>query len=74
MRWFKRIDAMGHGDMKGMDPDEALKIARESTPAAAGMEEPRRSQRLQARGEGRGHAGRLWVRSGSRQGRGELDL
>ncbi len=24
---------MGHGDMKGMDPDEALKIARESTPA-----------------------------------------
>jgi hypothetical protein len=33
MRWFKRIDAMGHGTMKGMDPDEALKIARESTPA-----------------------------------------
>jgi glutathione S-transferase len=33
MRWFKRIDAMGHGDMKGMDPDEALKIARESTPS-----------------------------------------
>jgi len=33
MRWFKRIDAMGHGTMKGMDPDEALKVARESTPA-----------------------------------------
>jgi len=39
MRWFKRIDAMGHGDMKGMDPDEALKIARESTPAAVRHEE-----------------------------------
>jgi hypothetical protein len=30
---------MGHGDMKGMDPDEALKIARESTPAAGRHEE-----------------------------------
>jgi len=40
MRWFKRIDAMGHGDMKGMDPDEALKIARESTPATREHEEP----------------------------------
>jgi glutathione S-transferase len=39
MRWFKRVDAMGHGDMKGMDPDEALKVARESTPAAGGHEE-----------------------------------
>ncbi len=39
MRWFKRIDAMGHGNMKGMDPDEALKIARESTPAAVGEED-----------------------------------
>lgn len=39
MRWFKRIDAMGHGDMKGMDPDEALQIARESTPASGGTED-----------------------------------
>ncbi|MGO9450558.1 MAG: glutathione S-transferase family protein [Candidatus Binataceae bacterium] len=34
MRWFERIDAMGYGDVKPMDPDEALKIAKESTPAA----------------------------------------
>ena len=34
MRWFERIDAMGAGDVRPMDPDEALKIARESTPAA----------------------------------------
>jgi glutathione S-transferase len=34
MRWFKRIDAMGHGNMKGMDPEEALTIARESTPSS----------------------------------------
>src|SRR5260370_26320713 len=34
MRWFERIDAMGVGDMRPMDPDEALKIARESAPAA----------------------------------------
>ncbi|MGO9607329.1 MAG: glutathione S-transferase family protein [Candidatus Binataceae bacterium] len=33
MRWFERIDAMGHGDVKAMDPDEALKIAKESAPA-----------------------------------------
>jgi glutathione S-transferase len=33
MRWFERIDAMGAGDARPMDPDEALKIARESTPA-----------------------------------------
>ena len=33
MRWFERIDAMGAGDVRPMDPDEALKIARESTPA-----------------------------------------
>ena len=33
MRWFERIDAMGYGDVKPMDADEALKIARESTPA-----------------------------------------
>ena len=35
MRWFERIDGMGYGDVKPMDPDEALKIAKESTPAAA---------------------------------------
>ena len=33
MKWFERIDAMGYGDVKPMDPDEALKIAKESTPA-----------------------------------------
>ncbi|MFZ0889010.1 MAG: glutathione S-transferase family protein [Candidatus Binataceae bacterium] len=30
MRWFERIDAMGHGNMQPMDPDEALTIARAS--------------------------------------------
>ncbi len=33
MRWFDRIEAMGVGDMSTMDPDEALKIARDSAPA-----------------------------------------
>jgi len=33
MRWFERIEAMGVGDARPMDPDEALAIARESTPA-----------------------------------------
>jgi len=33
MKWFERIDAMGYGAVKPMDPDEALTIARESTPA-----------------------------------------
>src|SRR5882757_1377480 len=33
MRWFERIDAMGYGDVKPMDPDEALKIARDASPA-----------------------------------------
>jgi glutathione S-transferase len=32
MRWFARIDAMGVGDARPMDADEALKIARESKP------------------------------------------
>ena len=32
MRWFERIDAMGSGDVRPMDPDEALKIAKDSTP------------------------------------------
>lgn len=35
MRWFERVDAMGYGDVHAMDPDEALKVARESTPATA---------------------------------------
>jgi hypothetical protein len=35
MRWFERIDAMGYGDVKPMEPDEALKIAQESAPATA---------------------------------------
>ncbi len=33
MRWFERIDAMGYGDVRPMDPDEALKVAQDSTPA-----------------------------------------
>lgn len=35
MRWFERIDAMGYGDVRAMDPDEALKIAKDSAPATA---------------------------------------
>ena len=35
MRWFDRIDAMGNGEVRPMDPDEALKIARDSAPATA---------------------------------------
>ncbi|HWJ39965.1 MAG TPA: glutathione S-transferase family protein, partial [Candidatus Limnocylindrales bacterium] len=34
MRWFERIDAMGYGDVRPMDPDEALKVAKDSDPAA----------------------------------------
>lgn len=34
MRWFERMDAMGHGTMTPMDPDDALKIAKASNPAA----------------------------------------
>ena len=33
MRWFERVDAMGYGDVRPMDPDEALRIAKDSTPA-----------------------------------------
>jgi glutathione S-transferase len=33
MKWFERVEAMGQGDVKPMDPDEALKIAKDSTPA-----------------------------------------
>lgn len=35
MRWFERIDGMGYGDVSPMDPDEALKIAKDSSPATA---------------------------------------
>jgi hypothetical protein len=35
MRWFERVDAMGYGDVRPMDPDEALKVAKDSTPATA---------------------------------------
>ena len=35
MRWFERIDAMGYGDVRAMDPDEALSIAKDSTPVTA---------------------------------------
>ncbi|MGC2442819.1 glutathione S-transferase family protein [Candidatus Binatus sp.] len=35
MRWFERIDAMGYADVRAMDPDEALKIAKDSAPATA---------------------------------------
>ena len=35
MRWFERVDAMGYGDVRPMDPDEALKAAKDSTPATA---------------------------------------
>jgi hypothetical protein len=31
-RWFERVDAMGHGDVSPLPPDEALAIARHSLP------------------------------------------
>ncbi len=31
-RWFERLDAMGHGDMTPLEPQEALAIARRSLP------------------------------------------
>ncbi|HVA77020.1 MAG TPA: glutathione S-transferase family protein [Candidatus Binataceae bacterium] len=40
MRWFERIDAMGHGAMTPMDPDEALKIAKAANPAARASADP----------------------------------
>ena len=40
MRWFERIDAMGYGDAKPMDPDDALAIARDSTPATREQSDP----------------------------------
>jgi glutathione S-transferase len=35
MRWFERIDKMGYGDVQPMEPGEALKIAKDSTPDTA---------------------------------------
>lgn len=40
MRWFERIDAMGAGSVRPLDPDEALKIAREAAPATAEAQDP----------------------------------
>ena len=40
MKWFEKIDAMGYGEVKPMDPDEALKIAMESTPATRQSGDP----------------------------------
>ena len=40
MRWFERIDAMGYGEVRPMDPDEALKIARASQPSTRAAEDP----------------------------------
>lgn len=43
IRWFERIDALGIGSVKAMEPDEALTIGRESAPAtleAADPEDP----------------------------------
>ena len=40
MRWFERIDAMGYGEVRPMDPDEALKIARESQPSTRVAADP----------------------------------
>lgn len=34
MKWFERVEKMGHGNVKPMEPDEALKIAHDSKPAA----------------------------------------
>lgn len=40
MQWFERIDAMGYGDPKPMDPDDALKIARDAKPATRESADP----------------------------------
>ena len=40
MRWFERIDKMGHGRVTPMDPDEALEVARKSSPATEVLEDP----------------------------------
>jgi glutathione S-transferase len=48
MRWFERIDAMGYGEVTAMDPDEALKIAKDSTPATAENVDSRDPNQLEA--------------------------
>jgi glutathione S-transferase len=40
MRWFERIDAMGYGDVRPMEPDEALRIAKEGTSTARESVDP----------------------------------
>jgi glutathione S-transferase len=40
IRWFERIDAMGCGTATPMDPDEALRIARESAPVTLEAPDP----------------------------------
>lgn len=40
MKWFEKIDAMGYGNVTPMEPDEALKIAKGSTPATRQSEDP----------------------------------
>jgi len=48
MRWFDRIDAMGYGDVRPMDPDEALRVAKVSTPATSENIDPSDPNRLKA--------------------------
>jgi hypothetical protein len=48
MRWFDRIDAMGYGDVSAMDPDEALKVAKDSAPATAENIDSRDPNQLEA--------------------------
>jgi len=40
MRWFERIDAMGHGATAPMEPDQALAIAKHASPATPGFIDP----------------------------------
>ena len=40
MRWFERIDAMGHGAMTPMEPDEALQIAKAANPVSQPSSDP----------------------------------
>jgi glutathione S-transferase len=48
MRWFERVDAMGYGDVSAMDPDEALKVAKDSSPATAENVDSRDPNQLEA--------------------------
>jgi glutathione S-transferase len=40
IEWFNRIKAMGHGMRTDMSPEDALKVAKESTPPASGTVDP----------------------------------